>query len=347
MIAPTRIGLPGTSTRDAQAVFAKWVEHAGTREMHPTLTDEDWQERLRAYGPHLVSVEGRMHEFRTGPRMNDTELIAEGGITRIDAARFVGPDMFDPPQHLYRAAAPDRADRMMWFDRFDMAKLIADDFGGMRIWTAEADEVFGKIVMDRTEPGGYREAWNEWIVKPKNVREISRHVDPFKPIENIEAWEKRGLHVMHAASLVWQWARATSNRAAPMDREQGGYWLSQFQDMGQFEAHISWDGSKTDVAASTEVVPVAELQPPPKLYRGAPEATKGRWSWTAEPETAQWFVDMFCPDDGVIWECEASRVYGVIKCHVENPEPGHPAAFSEWIMHPDESTIHRWFPTAE
>ena len=90
--------------------------------------------------------------------------------------------------------------------------------------------------------------------------------------------------------------------------------------------------------------PVVELQAPTKLYRGAPERLKGRWSWTAEPETAQWFVELFCPDDGVVWECEAKTVFGVINAHVENPEPGEPGDYSEWIVYPDETTIKEWHP---
>ena len=114
--------------------------------------------------------------------------------------------------------------------------------------------------------------------------------------------------------------------------------------MGQFEAHSSWDSARKDVLATNTVTPAVELQAPAKLYRGAPEKTKGRWSWTAEPETAQWFIDMFCPDDGVIWECTAQTVYGVINAHITNPDPGHPAEFSEWIVYPDESTIKEWQP---
>ena len=176
---------PGYASMTAQILFSTWIDAAAKHDTLSHRSDDEWIRRFRETGPHLIEIVGGFDEYRIGPTSADVISVPYGGIERLAGVRQVGRDEFAPPAHLYRAAKPGHDSRLMWFDRFDMAKLFADDIGGMTIYTAEADEVFGKVVMDRTEPGGHRAVWNEWIVKPKNVRPINRHVDPFTPIKNI------------------------------------------------------------------------------------------------------------------------------------------------------------------
>jgi hypothetical protein len=217
--------------------------------------------------------------------------------------------------------------------------------GGLKIWACEPGEVFAAITFDRVEPGGYRRQWTEWVVEPTNVREIDRHRDPFTPVANLEKWEKRGVHAIEAGSVVGNWFRSTTGMVAPMDKEGAGYWLSQFQQMGQFEAVSKWDAADQSTPQKMHVEPASELVAPKYLYRGSTEALRGRWSWTEEVETAQAFIDLFCPDDGKIWVAEAATVFGVIRAKIANPRPPFERDFTEWIVFPNEDTIHEYVPT--
>lgn len=184
-------------------------------------------------------------------------------------------------------------------------------------------------------------------MKPKNVREISRWRDPFTDPKNLEAWKKRGTHAVNASGIVGSWFRSTDSKVAPMDREGGDYWLLQFQAIGQFEAFSYWDAADQSIPAQLRVEPAEELPRPKMLYRGATEALKDRWSWTSGVETAQAFLDLFCPDDGKIWVAEAETVYGIINATIDNPRPPFPMGhFTEWIIQPKLDTIREWTPAA-
>lgn len=322
-------------TRDT---LERWVLHHGYQTPHDDIRmiERDWEGRFKRIGQHEVLVSGYMEELRVS--RNKIQTLGHGGIDKITRTPLT------PPPHLYRASLPEFKNRWCWFDTFQMAKLISDDRAGdVRIYTCDPGEVFGVVRFDRTEPGGYRHQWNEWIVKPTNVREINSWRDPYTEVENPVDWERVGIHAVEASSVIGSWFRSTDSKAAPMDRRGGEYWLLQFKRMGQFEAHSSWDASDRATPQQLKVLPAIDLEAPTRLYRGAPEALKGRWSWSAEPETAQWFIDMFCPDDGKVWVCEAETVFGVINAHITNPQaPFMMTDFTEWIILPDESTIREW-----
>ena len=322
----------------ARGPHALWVDHTGYFTPHddPTITASGWGDWFRRAGQHEVHVSGYLEDV-----LNENGEVVT--VEHADIDRIARQDL-TPPPHLYRASVPGFADRWCWFDRFDMAKLICDDRrGDYRIYTCDPGEVFGVVRMDRTEPHGHRELWNEWIVKPENVREINRWRDPYAEVKNLEAWQGQGVHAVEASSVVGSWFRSTTSKVAPMDRQEGSYWLLQFKRIGQFVATSFWDAAEMSKPQQNEVLPAVDLQAPKRLYRGSPEALKGRWSWTAEPDTAKWFIKMFCPDEGKIWVCEPATVFGVINAQIANPQPPYMMEkFTEWIVLPDESTIREW-----
>lgn len=317
--------------------FRQWLNTPAPQGPMDALPDYVWADMFRAAGPHHIDLAGRLEYVRGADGGIETDAI-------VDELSIVSrPDLI-APKHLYRAARPGFEDRWGWYETFAMAKLLADDrAGGLRIWTCTADEVFASVTVSRTEQGGFKHSWNEWIVRPANVRGINRWRDPFSEVENLPSWEKRGAHAVEAASVVGSWFRSTDSKTAPMDRDDGEYWLRQFQLIGEFEAFSSWDAANKSAQSNLRVQPASELKAPTLLYRGAPDERKARWSWTAEPETAQAFIDMFCPDDGKIWVAEAETVFGVIHAVIQNPEaPLNIGHFSEWIIKPKLNTIREW-----
>ena len=257
--------------------FAHWFNAPAGKGPLDIAPDYAWADLFRAAGPHHIDIAGRLGYARG----------ADGGIETIcvdEQVSFEKRSNLIPPEHLYRAASPGFEDRWGWYETFAMAKLVADDRpGGVRIWTCTADEVFASITCNRTEQGGFKHSWNEWIVRPANVREINRWRDPFREVENLPAWERRGVHTVESASVVGSWFRSTTSKTAPMDRDSGEYWLRQFQAIGEFEAFSSWDAADKATPPHLRVEPAVDLVALPLLYRGAPEERKDRWSWTAYP----------------------------------------------------------------
>jgi hypothetical protein len=321
-------------------LFSSWIGYTANRTPDFSHPDYDWQSRFKAAGQHEVTIFGQIDDVQVGPNRTDFVTVPTGGICKVE------PKRLEPPKRLYRAARPGLEGKMMWFDDYKMAQLLCDARpGSAQIWTCEADEVYGLVCLNRVEAGDEFNSWNEWIVKPKNVRRINRWRDPFADVPNLEQWQERGVHAVEASSLVNAWTKYHGGKQAPMDRDQGGYWLSQFQGIGQFVCHMHADGVRHSIGR-IDIQPASELAAPAVLYRGSSEKLNKRWSWTAEPETAQAFVKRFAPDDGKVWTCQADQVLGVIYSHAENlpPEEMDLAEFSEWIIYPDESTIREWTP---
>jgi hypothetical protein len=326
-----------TKAQQHAAWFAQWMNTPAPTGPMDTFPDYIWEDMFRKAGQHHIDLAGHL-EYARGD---------DGGIESIgvmDHSSIERTRKLTPPEHLYRAACPGFENRWSWFETFAMAKLVADDrAGSVRIWTCTADEIFASMSATRTEQGGYKHAWNEWIVRPVNVREINRWRDPFSEVENLPAWERRGVHAVESAGVIGSWFRSTTSKTAPMDRDSGEYWLRQFQNIGEFQAFSSWDAADKATPSCLRVEPAVDLVPPSLLYRGASEGRKDRWSWTAEPETAQAFIDLFCPDDGKIWVAEVETVFGVIHADIKNPEPPlNLEHFSEWIVQPKLNTIREW-----
>jgi hypothetical protein len=338
MIFPT----PGYASMTAQILFSTWIDAAAKHDTFSHRPDDEWIRRFREAGPHLTEIVGGFDERRTGATNAEILAFAWGGIERIAGVGQVGRDAFAPPAHLYRAASPGHSNRLMWFDDYRMAKLLADHRVGTTIYTADADEVFGKVVMDRTEPDGYRHVWNEWIVKPKNVRAINRWRDPFAPGGNVRKWEKRGVHVDEAVNIVNGWTGYHKSELAPTDREADGYWLSEFRRIGKFKSRTHYDENNVQIV---EVQPVDTLTPPPILYRGSSERLNTRLSWTDSPDTALEFIRTFSPDDGQVWVCQPEEVLNVMRFEMPRGllARGYELVdFTEWITIPDKSSIRLW-----
>ena len=148
--------------------FIQWLGTSAPQGPMDALPDYAWLDLFRAAGPHHVDLVGCLEYVRG----------ADGGIQTnavVDQMSIVSRSDLIPPKRLYRAASPGFEDRWSWFETFAMAKLVADDrAGGLRIWTCTAAEVFASVTISRTEQGGFKHSWNEWIVIPANVREINR-----------------------------------------------------------------------------------------------------------------------------------------------------------------------------
>jgi hypothetical protein len=321
----------------AELVFPAWIYHEGAETPHDLAPDYWWEMYFKRAGKWHAEFNGRLW-YEVGAA-GQPEMRGRGEIENLTRVRDL-----QPPKHLYRAAWQGFEDRWNWFESFDMAKLMADDRpDSMRIWTCDVDKLFGSVTVNRVEPQGYKGTWTEWIVKPKNVREISRWRDPFSNPKNLEAWKARGTHAVNASGIIGSWFRSTDSKVAPMDREGGDYWLLQFQAIGQFEAFSHWDAADKSTPAQLKVEPAEELPRPKMLYRGSTEALKDRWSWTSELETAEAFRHLFCPADGKIWVAEAETVYGIIHAEIDNPEAPFPmGSFTEWIIQPKLDTIREW-----
>lgn len=323
-------------------VFAYWIEHPGAVSPHDLESETYWENLFRIAGPHEVSVTGRL-AFATDLLGNPLPGKSNMGVSVATdvSAEFEPVPSLTPPAHLYRAARPGHEDRWNWFETFEMAKAFADDWPALRIWACEPGEVFAAVTIDRTEPGGFRKQWREWVVRPRNVREINRWRDPFAEVSAY--WYKQGQHAIESASVVGSWLHATTSGIAPMDREGGEYWLRQFEQIGQFEADLRWDAADESTPETLDVVPAVDLTPPGPLFRGAGPSLRDRWSWTTELEAAQEFVRVFCPEDGRVWLCEPETVLGVVRCDIANRDSPL-ARFSEWLVIPKEGTVREWSP---